>query len=227
MRNCRSRSFAPFRPSLPGFFQFLSHQHGAVLNDVLIFGSESSREVAVDIQFAHYFPTNKDWDDNFGLSFKGTSEITWVFADVVDNDCPAAGSGSAADTLIERNSSVRRHGPFEGIEHEHGRLRSRFEHVEAHPVVFEHALVQKLDHLLHENMDRGRRLCQFGDLVTNFLDPRSYGHQTNLNSRSRIRDWGNGPNGNLTDSFRTWKSGGGDGVSQRVESLKKRGRVCV
>ncbi len=97
---------------------------------------------------------------------------------------------------------MRSHGAFKGSQHEHGRLRAQFEHVEAYPIVLQHALVQKLHHLVHEDMGRGRRLCQFGDLGTNFLDSRSNRHQRNLNSRSRIRNRGIVPDGNLPDSFR-------------------------
>ena len=51
-------------------FQFLSHELGAVLYQFLMFGSESRCEVAINVQFAHYFAVNKYRHYDLRLGFQ-------------------------------------------------------------------------------------------------------------------------------------------------------------
>src|ERR1700735_1772159 len=47
-----------------GVFQFLPHQPGTMLDKILMFGSEGSGEVAVNIQFAHHGSVHKHGHDD-------------------------------------------------------------------------------------------------------------------------------------------------------------------
>lgn len=53
------------RLSSTGGFQLLSHKHGAVLNEIAMFGSKSRREVAVNIQLPDDDATSEYRDNNF------------------------------------------------------------------------------------------------------------------------------------------------------------------
>jgi hypothetical protein len=157
-------------------FQFLSHEAGAILDKILMFGSKCRGEVAVNIQLAHHRPANKNRHDDLGLGLQGTCQISRIFADVIHNDRLAGGRGCAANALIERNARMRRHSAFELAQHQHWRPSARFEHVEAHPVIFQHALVQELHHRPHELLAAGDSLRNLSDLVADFFDSASCGH---------------------------------------------------
>ena len=72
---------------------------------------------------------------------------------------------------------MRRHGTLERSQHQHGRLGTRFEHVETHPVIFQHALMQHLHHRLHEFLSVGYCPGQLGKLVADLFDSAGRGHK--------------------------------------------------
>src|SRR5579871_4631906 len=127
--------------------------------------------MAVDIQFAGDLSLHKNRDYDFRLGFERAGEVARILADVVHHDGFAAGGGGAADALVQRYASVRRHRPDKRVQHQYRRLRAGFQHVEADPVVFEHALVQYLAHAMHEFFRSWHRTGQLRDLVTNLFDP--------------------------------------------------------
>ena len=97
--------------------------------------------MAVDIEFAGNLSRHENRHHNFRLSLKRTGEVTRIFANIVDHNRLPAGGRSSTDALVQRNSGVRGHGAYKGVQHQHGRLGAGFEHVEANPVVLQHALV--------------------------------------------------------------------------------------
>ena len=176
-----------------------------MLHQFLVLRCESRGEVAVDIQFAHDFPAHEHRDNDLRFGFQRTGQITWVLVDIIDDDRQTAGGSRAANALIERDAGVRRHSPLEGTEHEHGRLSAGFQQIKAHPVVFQHTLVQNLHHGRHEFLRAGDGLCKLSELVTDFFDSASSVHQWNLNSPRRILLRGCGNVRNPSDSFRRRK----------------------
>ena len=141
------RKAAPTR-ALVRFEEFAEDGCG-VFAEFAVVGAEGGEEVGVDVEFADDFAADEDGDDDFGFGFEGAGEIARVGVDVVNDDGFAAGGCGAADTLVERNAGVRRHGAFEGAEDE--RVAAfPFEHVEADPVVAGELFVKKSDDGFHE-----------------------------------------------------------------------------
>ena len=153
------RKAAPTR-ALVRFEEFAEDGCG-VFAEFAVVGTEGGEEVGVDVEFADDFAADEDGDDDFGFSFEGAGEIAGVGVNVVDDDGLAAGGCGAADTLVERNAGVRRHGAFEGAEDE--RVAAfPFEHVEADPVVAGELFVEKSDDGFHEGFAGG---SGFGERV--------------------------------------------------------------
>src|SRR5690242_5088449 len=172
-------------------FQPSAHQRGAVLDQFPVVISESGGKMAVDIQFAGHLAADEYRHHDFRFGFGGAGEITAVHAHVIDYHCLSGRSGRAANTLIQWNAGMRRHGALQGPQDQHAGLRvHRFllQHVEAHPVVLEHAIVQQLHYFPHQVIHRARRLIEPVDLVLNFRDLGSSRHRlfwVDRSSRSR------------------------------------------
>jgi len=129
-----------------GFEEF-AEGGGGVFAEFAVVGAEGS--VGVDVEFADDFSADEDGDDDLGFGFEGAGEIAGVGVDVVDDDGFAAGGRGAADTLVEGDAGVGRHGAFEGAEDE--RVAAfPFEHVEPDPVVARELFVEKGDDGFHE-----------------------------------------------------------------------------
>ena len=86
-----------------------------MLHKILMLGSESRGEVAVDIQLSYHFSINKYWHYDFRLGFQGTRQIARILADIVDHDGLTAGRCRTANSLIERNARVRRRGALRSL----------------------------------------------------------------------------------------------------------------
>src|SRR5207249_4653052 len=171
------RAPCPSPLSLLRVFQFLADQSGAVLDEFLIFESEGGGEVAVDVQLANDFTMSKDRDDDLGFGFQRTRQIARIFADIIDHDGPATRGSGATDAMIHRDASMGRHRTYERYQREHGRPRLWLDHVKAHPVVFQHLLVEQPAESLHEFTRRGRAPRQFVNVVAKLLHPGSNRHE--------------------------------------------------
>ena len=135
-----------------------------------VVGTEGGEEVGIDVEFSDDFAADEDGDDDFGFGFERAGKITGVGVDVVDDDGFAAGGRCAADTLVEGNAGVGRHGALEGAEGE--RIAAfPFEHVEADPVVTGELFMEKGDDGFHERLARygglGERV-EFGHQIGGF-----------------------------------------------------------
>ncbi len=113
-------------------------------------GAEGGEEVGVDIEFTDNFAVDEDRDDDFGFGFEGTGEIAGIAGDVVNDDGHAAAGSGAANALVERDASVRRHGALERAEDEDVVIAFLFEQVEAHPIVFGELAVKERDDVFHQ-----------------------------------------------------------------------------
>src|SRR5580704_1680999 len=129
---------------------------GAVLHEHLVFGPEGGGKMAVDVELARDFSLYEDRHHYFRFCFQRTRQVPWVFADVVHDDGPATGCGRAAYALIQWDARVWSHRPHECFQKQHRRLSSRFEHIEADPVILQHPLMQQRADALHK-IFRGRR----------------------------------------------------------------------
>src|SRR5208282_3714940 len=119
------------KPGSATLFQLLPDNFGAVLDEFLVVDPERRGEMAVDVEFAGDLVLNENRHNDFRFCLQRTGQVAGIFADVVDDDRFAAGSGGPANSLVERNSRVRSHGAHESLQHQHGRLGAGFEHVKA------------------------------------------------------------------------------------------------
>ena len=135
-----------------------------------IVGAERGEEVRVDVEFAGNFAADEDGNDDFGFGFERAGEITGIGVDVVHDDGFAAGCRGAADSLIERDARVGRHGALEGAEDEDVSAFF-FQHVKADPIVSGEFFVQQGDDGFHECLAGRGGFCQsikFRDQITGF-----------------------------------------------------------
>ncbi len=123
---------------------------GGVFAEQAIVGAEGGQEVGVDIEFTGDFAVMEDGDDDFGFGFEGAGEIAGIAADVVNDDGHAATGSGTANALVERDTSVGRHGALEGAEDEDIAIGFLFEHVEANPIVFDELAVKERDDVFHQ-----------------------------------------------------------------------------
>src|ERR1700677_2799711 len=191
-----------FGRSAAGLFELCSDQGGAVLDETLIVESKCGGKVAIDIQFADDFAVGKDGHNNFRFGFERAGEISRIFGYIIDYHSFAARRCGAANALVERDSRVRSHGALESAEAQHRRLRAGLQQVKADPVVFQHAVVQQLDHLLHQVLRRGRGRGEVGHFLAQFFHSGGNRHRKNLTSRRAIFERGTRNGGNLPESFR-------------------------
>src|SRR5215467_12880453 len=94
--------------------------------------------MAVYVKFAHYFPSGSNRNNDFRLGFDGASEVTRIAGNVIDDHRLPTRSRCTTYALIERNPRVWSRGPLVRPQDQDWWLRSRFEHVKPHPIVFRH-----------------------------------------------------------------------------------------
>ena len=68
--------------------------------------------MAVNIQFAHHFAFDEHRNHDLRLGLKRTGQVTGILADVIDYNGLAAGSRCPTNSLVQRNTGVRRHRAF-------------------------------------------------------------------------------------------------------------------
>jgi hypothetical protein len=117
-----------------------------------ILWAESSEKVGVDVEFADNLRVRKDRDDNLRLGFERAGEVARISTDIVHDDGLPSGGRGPADALIQGDSGVRRHGPFEGTENENVVIPFLFDHVEANPVIARELFVQESHDPFHEGV---------------------------------------------------------------------------
>ena len=97
--------------------------------------TKGSEKMGIDVEFTGDLAVDENGNNDFGFCFERTGEVARVGIDVLHNDGFTAGSGGAADALIQRDAVVGSHRAFERPENEHVAVPFFFEHVEADPVV--------------------------------------------------------------------------------------------
>ena len=132
--------------------EVFAEESGSVFAEPAIVQAESGGDVGVDVKFTDDFAVNKDGHNDFGFGFERAGEVTGVGIDVIDDDGFATGSRSAADSLIEGNARVGRHGAFEGTEDEYVLIPFPGEHIETDPIVTSEFFVEESDDALHEGV---------------------------------------------------------------------------
>ena len=78
----------------------LADQVGTIFNEFPVLFFEGCEEVAVDIEFSHYFSANENGDYNLRLGFVRTCQIAIVFADVVHHHGLSRRGRRSADSLV-------------------------------------------------------------------------------------------------------------------------------
>src|ERR1700675_15366 len=121
--------------SCPGTLQLLADQGSTILHELLIFPGESSRKVTVDVELAGDLASPENRCDDLGLGLKRARQVTGILRHIVDDHRLARGSSGSANSLVQRNAGVRRHGSLERAQHQLWRVRIFIQHVEADPVV--------------------------------------------------------------------------------------------
>ena len=145
-----------------------------MLDEVLVLRRERSGKMAVDIEFADDFAMHKHGHNDFGFGFEGTGEVTGILTHVVYYDCLAHWKRPRRKCLdsVECECAASwppRNGPRTSTR----RLRVHrvlLQHVEANPVVLQHAIVQQLCHGLHQFGSPARCFRQLADFVANFFE---------------------------------------------------------
>src|SRR5271156_7198561 len=97
----RSNSRFTGKPESATLFQLFPDNFSAVLDELLVVDAERGSEMAVDVEFASHLIFHEDRHNDFRLCLQRTGQITGVFADVVDHDRLAAGSGGPANSLVK------------------------------------------------------------------------------------------------------------------------------
>src|SRR2546422_2896988 len=129
-------------------FENSTHGLGAVFAQLSVLRPKGGKKMAVNAQLPGDFAVHKDRHHDFGLGFERARQIARVFAHVVHDHGGSGRSRGPANPLIQPDARVRRHGAHKRPEDQDIRL-VRVNHVKAHPVVFEHALVELLADALH------------------------------------------------------------------------------
>jgi hypothetical protein len=137
-------------PKLGVGFEEFAEEGGRVFTQKAIAGAKGGEEVGVDVEFADDFAVNEDGDDDFGFSFERADEIAGIAGDVVNDDGHAAAGSGAANSLVEWDAGVRRHGALEGAEDEDIAAGFVLEHVEANPIVFGELAVKEPGDVFHQ-----------------------------------------------------------------------------
>ena len=130
----------------------LAEERCGVLAELAVVRTERGEEGGIDVEFADDFAVSEDRDDDFGLGFERTGQIAGIGVDVVDDDGFPAGSGSTANTLVERDAGVGRHGALERAENQNVLATFLFEHIKADPIVAGEFFVEERDDALHEGL---------------------------------------------------------------------------
>jgi hypothetical protein len=133
---------------------------GGVFAELAVVEAESGEEVGVDVEFADDFAVSIDGHNDFGFGFERASQVTGVGVDVIDDDGFATGSRGAADSLVEGNAFVGRHGAFEGAKDEYVVIPFLREHVETDPIVSSEFFVEESDDAFHEGVGRSGGCCE-------------------------------------------------------------------
>ena len=143
----------------------VADEGGGVLAELFVVGAEGGWEVAIDVQLSDDLAGGEDGDYDFGFGFKRAGEVARVVVDIIDDDGPASGGGGTADSLVELDAGVRRHGAAKGSEDEYGRCAGKFlNHVEADPVVAKHVFMKELDDAFEKvigGFGRGDKIVEF------------------------------------------------------------------
>src|ERR1700751_574382 len=117
------------------------------------------------------FFIHENGDDDFGFCFDRAGEVARVGVDVVHDDGLSGRGCCTTDPLVEWDARVWSHGAAEGPENEHVRCAVFFEHVETHPVVAQHFLMEKFGDAGHQVLrgasTRGEGV-EFFDQLTGF-----------------------------------------------------------
>lgn len=135
--------------------------------------------VAIDIELSDHGVSDEDGSDNLGLSFDRTGEIAGIGIHIVYDDGLRRRNSRSADSLVQRDSFMRRFRPDVGAEKEHG-LRGGIvliEQVEAHPVVVRHELREALHEHGHQLLGAVSGVREIRQLVRQSLIVRRHeGH---------------------------------------------------
>jgi len=131
--------------------------------------AEGCGEVAIDIEFARDLAVHKHRYDDLRLGFERAGEITASLSlrRRLQSFCPTM--PPRRRYLIEKNARVRSHGSLVTPEKQRRWIRALFQHVEAHPVVLQHVLVQQLADAFHQLICRARIRIQAFDRPAGFL----------------------------------------------------------
>jgi hypothetical protein len=143
-----------------GALEEVAEQGGGVLAEAAVVRTEGGGKVRINVEFADDLAVDKYRDNDFGFGFERAGEIAGIGADVVYDDGCAGGSRGAADALVERNASVRRHCALEGAEGEHVAIAFLFEHVEADPVVAGEVFMEERNDGFHQGAGGCGRLLE-------------------------------------------------------------------
>ena len=122
---------------------------GAIFDQFAIFETEGRRKVTVNVEFAGHLAAHEDRDDDLRLGFDGTRQVARIAPDVVYDDSLSRRRSCTADSLIERNASVRCHRSLKVPKHQHGWLGAWLQHIKADPVVLQHFVEQQPRDVLH------------------------------------------------------------------------------
>src|SRR5438309_5938658 len=75
-----------FPISFRGMFQVLSDQSGTIFDEVAVFGTECSREMAIDVEFPCHLTMNVHGHHDFRLGFDRAGKIPGIAVYVVYDD---------------------------------------------------------------------------------------------------------------------------------------------
>lgn len=108
--------------------------------------------MAINIEFAYDLTPNEYRNYNLRLGFDRASQIPGIAADIIDDNRLVTGSRRTADSLMQGDTRMWCSSAFKCAQGQHRRLLClrRLQHVEAHPVVLLHTLVQQPDDVGHK-----------------------------------------------------------------------------
>lgn len=158
-------------------FEEATDDGGGVLAELAVIGTESGKEVAVNVELADDFSVHKNRNDDLGFRFEGTGEIASVAVDVIHNNCFSGGSCGSTDALIERNARVGRERTDKRTKYQDFASGFVLEHVKANPVVSGEFFVQEICDFLHEVIGiraGDRKRIDFRDQVGTFESGRGH-----------------------------------------------------
>ena len=113
-----------------------------MLAELAVVGTKRCVKVGIDVEFADDLAVRKDGHDDFGLGFERARKIAGVGADVINDNGFAARGCRAADSLIQRDARVGRHGALKRTEEQDVVVAFVFEHVKTDPIIAREFLVE-------------------------------------------------------------------------------------